>query len=302
MVKKIKMTFLGTSGAIPTAKRNHTSILLSYDQENILIDCGEGTQRQFRKAKLNPGKVTKILITHWHGDHVLGLPGLLQTLAFGDYNKTLTIYGPKGTKKYVKNMLDTFIFVNKIKLKIVEINKDGKFFENDDFYLESMKMVHNTLCNAYCFVQKGERRIDKKKLKKSLLPQGPLLKKLKLGKMVNYKGKKYNPKDLTFKEDDVKICFVLDTKLNKKIVPFVKDSNVFVCEATFEQGKEEMAREKYHLTSGQAAEIAKRAKVKKLVLTHVSQRYEKKLESVLKSATKIFKRSSLVDDLYEIRI
>jgi ribonuclease Z len=302
MVKKIKMTFLGTSGAIPTAKRNHTSILLNYDQENILIDCGEGTQRQFRKAKLNPGKITKILITHWHGDHVLGLPGLLQTLAFGDYNKTLTIYGPKGTNKYVKNMLDTFVFVNKIKLKVIEINKDGKFFENEDYYLESRKMVHNTPCNAYCFVQKGERRIDKNKLKKSKLPQGPFLKNLKLGKTVIHEGKKYDAKDLTFKEEDIKICFVLDTKLNKQIVPFVKDSNILVCEATFEQGKEEIAKEKYHLTSGQAAEIAKIAKVKKLVLTHVSQRYEKKLESVLKSATKIFKKSSLVDDLYEIRV
>ena len=78
---KTKITFLGTSQAIPTAKRNHTAVLLSYKDENILIDCGEGTQRQFRKAKLNPCKLTRILITHWHGDHVLGLPGLLQTLA-----------------------------------------------------------------------------------------------------------------------------------------------------------------------------------------------------------------------------
>ena len=92
MTAKIKLTFLGTADQIPSANRNHTSMLLTYGGENILIDCGEGTQRQFRKAHLNPCKITRILITHWHGDHVLGLPGLLQTLAASDYNKTLYIY------------------------------------------------------------------------------------------------------------------------------------------------------------------------------------------------------------------
>jgi len=301
MVEKIKLTFLGTSGAIPTAKRNHTSIHLNYGAENILVDCGEGTQRQFRKAKLNPCKITKILITHWHGDHVLGLPGLLQTLAFSEYPKNLTIYGPIGTKKFLKNMFDTFVFVNKVKMKVVEVSS-GKFFENEDFYLESKEMVHNVPCNAYNFVKKGELRIDKKKLKKAKLPNGPLLKDLKQGKNISYEGKKFLAKDLTFKENSIKVSFILDTKLNKNIVPFVKNSNVLVCEAAFEHGKENLAKRRYHLTSKQAAEIAKKAGVKRLVLTHISQRYEKKLESVLKEATKMFKKSSLVDDLYEIRV
>ena len=113
---KIPITFLGTSQAIPTAKRNHTSILLSYNSENILIDCGEGTQRQFRKAKINPCKLTKLLITHWHGDHILGIPGLLQTLALNNYNRTLEIYGPKGTKKFMNLMQQIFFKVGKIKI------------------------------------------------------------------------------------------------------------------------------------------------------------------------------------------
>jgi len=95
MSEKITITFLGTSQAIPTARRNHTAILLQYKAENLLIDCGEGTQRQFRKARLNPCKITKLLITHWHGDHILGIPGLLQTLLLNQYNKTLEIYGPR---------------------------------------------------------------------------------------------------------------------------------------------------------------------------------------------------------------
>ena len=102
MGEKIKITFLGTSGAIPSIERNHTAVLLSYKSENILVDCGEGTQRQFKYAKLSPNKVTKLLITHWHGDHVLGIPGFLQTLAFSDYKKTLEVYGPVGTKKFME--------------------------------------------------------------------------------------------------------------------------------------------------------------------------------------------------------
>src|SRR3989338_8790556 len=100
-MEKMKVTFLGTGNAIPTAARNHTGILASFFNENILIDCGEGIQRQFKIANLNPGKISRILITHWHGDHILGLPGLFQTLAMGSYNKTLKIYGPPGTGHYL---------------------------------------------------------------------------------------------------------------------------------------------------------------------------------------------------------
>ena len=104
----MKLTFLGTSGAVPSARRNHPSMLLSYKKENILIDCGEGTQRQFRKAGISPLKTTRLLITHWHGDHVLGIPGLMQTLSLNDYRKTLFIYGPKGIKKNMNNLIKAF--------------------------------------------------------------------------------------------------------------------------------------------------------------------------------------------------
>src|SRR3989344_1615647 len=117
----IEITFLGTSQATPTAKRNHTAILLRYKSDSILIDCGEGTQRQFRIARINPCKLTRILITHWHGDHVLGLPGLLQTLALNGYNKTLKIYGPRGTKQYVDALFQLFKFRERIKIQVEEI-------------------------------------------------------------------------------------------------------------------------------------------------------------------------------------
>src|SRR4030042_3949963 len=139
MTSKIKLYFLGTSAQIPSANRNHSSILLTYEGENILIDCGEGTQRQFRIAKLNPGKITRLLITHWHSDHVLGIPGLLSTLALSGYNKTLYIYGPKGTDEFMRDLFKVFNFQKEYKIVIAETS-GGKFFETESFYLESEKM------------------------------------------------------------------------------------------------------------------------------------------------------------------
>ena len=296
----IDITFLGTSDSIPSAERNPTSVLLSYGKENILVDCGEGTQRQFRKAKLNPCKITRILITHWHGDHVLGIPGLLQTLALSGYNKTLFIYGPKGTNQFMKNLFKIFLFRGRNRIKVEEVN--GRFLETDDFYIEAEKMTHGVPCNAYAFVRKGKIRINKQKLARTKLPSGPLLGKLKEGKNINYKGKKYLAKNLTMREGDMKISFIFDTSVNKEIVPFVKNSDLLISEATFSSELEEKAREHKHLTAKQSAEIAKKAKAKKLVLTHISQRYKKQPKKILNDAKKTFKNSFLVKDLDVINL
>ncbi len=296
----IKITFLGTADAIPSAMRNSTSVLLNYNKENILIDCGEGTQRQFRKARLNPCKVTRVLISHWHGDHVLGIPGLLQTLALSGYKKTFFVYGPKGTKGFMKSLLNTFIFRGRYPIKVEEVN--GKFFETEDFYLEAEKMTNGIHCNAYTFIKKGQTRIDKKKLKKSKLPSGPLLQKLKQGRNIVYRGKKYLAKNLTFREGDKKISFVFDTSMNKSIAPFVKNSDLLICESSFGSELEERAKEYKHLTAQQAAEISKKSKSKKLILTHISQRYDKNLKKILNDARKIFKNSFLVKDLDALEV
>ena len=295
----IKAIFLGTSDAIPSAERNHTSILLEYKDENILIDCGEGTQRQFRKAELNPNKITRILITHWHGDHTLGIPGLLETLSFSDYNKTLFIYGPKGTKEFMNQVLKTFVFHENFKIEVEEVS--GKFFETEDFYLEAQKMSHGVPCNAYNFIEKDKIRIDKKKLEKTKI-QGPILQKLKQGKDIVFEGKKYPAKNLTYKEGGKKISFVLDTSFNGAIIPFVKNSDLLVCESTFGEELADKAKEYHHLTSKQAGEIAKKSNSKKLILTHISQRYSKDNKAILNSAKKIFKNTTLAKDFDRVDI
>ncbi len=310
MGESIKLTFLGTSDAVPTAERNHTAMLLSYKNENILIDCGEGTQRQFRRAGLNPCKITKILITHWHGDHVLGLPGLLQTLALNEYSKTLKIYGPRGTRYYMENLLKTFSFYGDVSMEINEVSPqtDSKksektFFEGDGFYLSAKKLNHQKApCNAYSFNEKNERKIDKKKLKENKISQGPHLEKLKQGKNITIGGKTYKSKDLTFEEKGKKVSFVLDTSYFKEISKFVKDSDILVGESAFSSDLEDKAQEYGHMIASQTASIAKDSNSKKLLLTHISQRYSKSPGEILKEARKKFKNSFLVKDFQSFEL
>lgn len=289
------MTFLGTGAMIPNEKRNHPAFLLSYKEENILIDCGEGTQVQFRKAKLNPCKITRILITHWHGDHTFGLPGLLRTLETSGYNKKLIMYGPKGFKKHMEEMFVAFGSIDKYQIQILEVA--GKFFENQDFYLEADKMIHVQPCNAYSFVLKNKSKINKAKMKKLKLPPGKHIQDLKMGKDIVLSGKRFKAKDFVFKEESKKITVVLDTVMNKNAIALAKDADLLVCEATFGKDQSHLAREYQHLTSTQAAEIAKKANVKKLVVTHLSDRYSKNPTPILSEAKKVFKNSSFANDL-----
>jgi len=300
MADKIKLVFLGTGSMIPDERRNHPAFLISYKGENILIDCGEGTQVQFRKAKLNPCKITKILITHWHGDHTFGLPGLLRTLSTSGYRKRLMIYGPPGIKKHIREMFIAFGGVEGFHVEVKEVS--GKFFENNDFYLEAERMIHVQPCNAYNFIVKENVKIDKRKLRKFKIKEGKHLAELKTKGYMVHNGKKYSSKTLTYTERGKKISFVLDTLVNERIAPFVKDADILVSEASFSSDLERLAHEYKHLTSRQAAEIAKKGKAKKLILTHLSQRYSRNSDEVLNEAKKIFRSTSLAKDLDIIEI
>ncbi len=300
---KIPIIFLGTGQAIPTLKRNHTSIYLRYKQENLLIDCGEGTQRQMRKANLNPCKINRILITHWHGDHVLGLPGLFQTLALSGYNREMHVYGPKGTKKYMKNFVEIFSPVNKFEAKVHEIDS-GKVFETPEFYVEALPQKHGTPSLAYSFIEKDKLRINKEKIKK-LGITGKKVGELAKGKDIEFKGKKIKSKDITYKQEGRKITIILDTAMNPNAITLAKDSDLLITESTFlasSENGENLAKEYKHLTAKQAGTIAKKSKSKKLIITHISQRYEKNMKKVLKEAKSVFPNTQLVKDLDKIEL
>ena len=300
MTNKIEIVFLGTGSAVPTLRKNHPAILLRYKDENILFDCGEGTQRQFRKAGLNPCKLTRLFISHWHGDHILGIPGLLQTLMLNNYNKTLEIYGPLGTQSFMSKILSMFVLRGDIHVNIHEISA-GKVLETSDFEIYSEQMDHNTVCLAYRFVEKDKIRIDKNKLKKLKIGNSPLLKELKSGKDIVINGKKIKAKNITYLEKGKKLGFVFDTRINKNIYKIAKDADLFVCEATYFD-EEELAKEYMHLTATQSADIAKKSKAKKLFLIHLSQKYDNKENKILQLVKKHFKNSAVAHDLIKVEV
>jgi len=296
----IEVVFIGTSSMVPTKERNQSSILISYKNNGILVDCGEGTQRQLKIGGISLTKISKILITHWHGDHTLGLPGLIQSMSASSYNKTLDIYGPKGTKKHFNAMFEAFVFDKKIDIAIKEI-KEGKFFEDDDFILEAMKLDHGIETLGYGFIEKDRRKIDLKKIKKLGIPEGPLLGKLQDDKEISWKDKKITPKETTYIVKGKKISIIADTMLCNNCYELAKDADLLVCEATYSSKLEEKGEAYGHMTAKQAASVANRSNVKKLVLTHFSARY-KEMTEILEDAKDLFNNVVCAYDFMKIRV
>ena len=295
----MEIIFLGTGQAIPTKRRNHTAILIRYENESILFDCGEGTQRQLRIARVNPCKLTRIFITHWHGDHVLGLPGLLQTLALNNYKKTLYVYGPIGTKRFFSIILRTFMFKQRINVVIKEIRKS---IREKNFLVEAFRLNHGCPCLGYSFKEKDKRKIDIKALRRLGIKPGPIIGMLQKGKSIRLGKRIIKAKDVTYIKKGRKVSIILDTGLCNNCYTAARDANILICEATYSQELKDKAAEYKHLTARQAAQIAKKARAKKLVLTHISQRYEYKNKKILLEAKKIFKNSVLAHDFMKISV
>lgn len=297
-MKQISITFLGTGNAIPTSIRNHSAIFVSIDDKAILIDCGEGTQRQFRQAQISPHKLTHILITHWHGDHILGLPGLFQTLAMSDYKKTLKIYGPSGTKHFI-SIIEQLIGRLKINLEVHEISS-GSIIKTNEIDIESLPMHHDTPTLAYSINLKDKIRLDKRKLKKFNIPNSPLLKQLQQGKDILINNRKIKASQVTYIEKGKKLACILDTGMNTNALAIAKDADLLICESSFSKEEADKAKEYLHLTATDAATIAKKAKAKALILTHISQRYEHNLKKIENEARKIFKNTKVAKDFDSI--
>ncbi|MBD3318579.1 ribonuclease Z [Candidatus Woesearchaeota archaeon] len=269
----MKLTILGTSCSIPTKERNTSGYFLRIKNHGILFDCGEGTQRQMKLAGLKLSKITIICITHWHGDHVLGLGGLLQSIQGLDHVDTLKIFGPQGTKQYFAHLFDSLSFDLKISLDIHEITS-GIFYENETFYLETLPMKHNIPCQGYSLIEKDKRRIHIKTLETLGIPAGPLVGKLQRGEQITHKGKTVRPEQVSRLEKGKKFCYITDTLPNNNAITLANDADLLLSECVYDHSMKAKARQHHHLTAQQAGHIASKANAKKLVLTHFSARYK----------------------------
>ena len=296
----MQITFLGTSSMVPTKERNQIAVFLSYGSEGILLDCGEGTQRQFKIAGISLTKVTKILLSHWHGDHVLGLPGLIQTLSSMDYNGKLEIYGPVGTKKRMEKMFEAFVFDKRISLVVKEV-KEGILFENNEFQLEAYQLEHGIENLGYKFVEKDKRKVDMKKARKLRIPEGPLLGRLQQGKAIEFNGKRIEPDEVTDIESGKKIAYITDTVLCDNCYRIAENADLLICEATYSSKLVGKSEEYGHMTAKQAAQIANKANAKQLVLIHFSARY-KNTQELEEDARGIFDNVICAKDFMKIEL
>ncbi|MFH1133959.1 MAG: ribonuclease Z [Nanoarchaeota archaeon] len=294
----MELVFLGTACMMPTKERNHAGMLL-LASEGILFDCGEGIQRQLRVAGVKPTRISKILITHWHGDHVLGLPGLLQTLSGSGYQGQLMIFGPKGSKLAAKKMMSWFHNDTRLDVVIKEVGR-GKCFENDDFSLHALELDHGVPAVGFRFAEKDRRRIDIPVVRKLGIPDGPLLGKLQDGEAIEWKGKKVTPEEATVLVKGRSLAYVTDTALSRNCITLAKDVDVLVSEATFANALQEKADTYKHLSVKDAASLANSAGAKRLVLTHISQRY-KDSDQLLDEAKQLFDQTVIAYDLMKIR-
>lgn len=301
----MQLEFLGTGAGQPAKFRNVTSLALRLlDERNAvwLFDVGEGTQHQILRSTIRPRKVEKIFITHMHGDHIFGLPGFLSSRSFqgSDANEPLTIYGPKGIKEFVQVALKVTGSKLTYPLNFVEIIEEGIIFEDKTFSVETRKLEHNVPSWGYRIVEKdhpGELLVDQ--LKALNIPSGPLYGKIKKGEIITLPdGQKINGQDFVGKAQKGRIVTILgDTRKHPNAVYLAKNADVLVHESTYGKGEGKLARNHYHSTSMQAADIANKAQVKKLLLTHISARYAGKLALELeKQAQEIFENVKVVRD------
>jgi ribonuclease Z len=300
---QLSIIFLGTGGSWPTVKRNVSSIAVKRAGEVLLFDCGEGTQRQLQKSKLSYMQISKVFITHFHGDHFLGLPGLIQTMQLNDRDVPLHIYGPKGISSLLDQLLSLGYFKPHYKIISHEV-KEGDSIEFEEYFINVLKVKHGIPALAYSFEEKMRPgKFDKPKALKLGIPEGPLFSKLQRGQTITLKdGKKIKP-DVVLgpSRKGRKIVISGDTVPIDKMIVFAKNADILIHEATFGNEHEDVSGEYGHTTALQAAEIAKKANVNKLFLTHISPRYLD--HNVLENeASKIFKNTIVPKDFQEVEV
>ncbi|UCD03908.1 MAG: ribonuclease Z [Candidatus Woesearchaeota archaeon] len=299
----MKVIFLGTSSVFPTKKRNHQTMALTYGPEIILFDCGEGTQRQMRIAGMRISKISKIFITHWHGDHVLGLAGLLQSLAMNARKGPIDIWGPIGSKKRVSHLINTYEVEFPFKIRVHEVkNKRLQIIDEEPKYeILAAPLCHPCECIGYTFQEKPRIRVNTDYLKNFNLKSDPIISKLQEGKDIEWKGKKIKAEDATWVEKGKKLTYVMDTCENDRIIQLANKADLFICEATFLNELRDQAKERGHLTAKQAGALAKKANVKRLVITHFSQRYPK-TDPLVREARSNFKNTIAAKDFMEVKV
>jgi len=298
------LTFLGTSASVPSAERSHPALLIEAGSQRILVDCGEGTQRQLLRGGAGFRRLDRLLLTHGHFDHVLGIPGLFSTLRLRRSADLMTIYGSPGTLDVVVRMLAGLWGEGKapIPLELVPL-AEGQVIDAGEFTIGCFPVRHReTDSFGFSLESRARRHLRPDRLEVLEVPDDPLRGELAQGKQVTLaNGKLIDPEDvLGPPERGKKLVIVGDAETTEGLAEQVRDADVLVVEATFLERDASIARDYGHLTAAEAAELAVTSNVKQLVLTHISGRYPD--EEILAEAAKAFPNSRVAMDFDRVVI
>ncbi|WP_456464388.1 ribonuclease Z [Persephonella sp.] len=270
---KGKVVLLGTSSAMPTKDRNNSGVYLGYKGKGFLFDCGEGTQRQIMRAGLSIYRIDKIFISHLHTDHILGLPGLIETLDMHDKD-SIEIHSVKGLKNVIDCVLNGVIYAPDIQININEHSFSADvftIFEGKEFRIKAVGLNHVVDCLGFSFEEKPKIKYNKEKIKQLDLQGSDFIQLEKVG-YINKNGKIIKKEEITFVEKGFKFTYIPDTYRTENIIKLAKESDLLVIESTY-LNEENKAREYGHLTLEYILQIYPELECKKIVLTHFSRRY-----------------------------
>lgn len=299
----LRITFLGTGGSLPTSSRNPSAVLINRNGELLLFDCGEGTQQQMMRAKTGMMSLSSIFISHFHADHFLGIPGLIQTMSFMGRTKPLMIYGPEGTRKFTELFKGIGYFNLRYEISGIDL-KPGDIIKEAEYAIYAFQTEHSVPSLGYSLVENPRSgRFNRERAVELGVPPGPLFSRLQKGNSVEIKGRTILPEEVLGKPRPGRtIVYTGDTRPCKAVLEASRGADLLIHDGSFSDEMADWAEESKHSTAGEAATLAKTAGVRQLVLTHISSRYSEDATPILNDSKKIFENVIVAEDLLELQV
>jgi ribonuclease Z len=289
-MQDLRITFLGTSAGMPTRARNVASLALTMDGAVLLFDCGEGTQHQLMRSAVRFGAIEAIFLTHLHGDHLFGLPGLLASMSLNARQRPLALYGPAGIAEFLRALP---LFHTSFDIEIHEI-APGRVRRGDGYSVDAATLVHSAACFGFRIVEDDRPgQFDVERARALGVEPGPAYGRLQRGETVG----DVNPSDvLGPARPGRRIVYCTDTRPCDNAIELARGADVLIHEATYGSDMAEEAGARFHATAAEAAAVAREAEVRQLIITHISPRYVEP-SALLSEAREIFPDTELAEDL-----
>ncbi|MFP8955176.1 ribonuclease Z [Natrialbaceae archaeon A-CW3] len=287
---QLSVTFLGTSGAIPTTTRNPSSLFVAREGDQLLFDAGEGTQRQMMRCGTGFA-ISHLFVTHCHGDHVLGIPGLLQTMDFNDREDPLSIHCPRGTRRQIRSLVSLLGNRPSFPVRINEVGGGDVAYHSDDYEIRTFDTDHDTRSVGYALVEDDRKgRFDRERAEELGVPVGPAFSRLHEGESVELEdGSVVEPEQVVGEPRPGRsLVYTGDTRPTEATIDVADEPNLLIHDATFADDRVDRAADTAHSTARQAARIAKQAGAKRLALVHLSSRYAGRSSAHLEEAREVF--------------